>query len=74
MATKFAPALYPMSVQAEAAVPQLSEQDLEKLQEIHELLNLLMREITALTPITAGLRSRSAVPAVPYTYSFLQFP
>jgi hypothetical protein len=51
---------------------QLSEEELERLQEIHELINLMLREL----PVTAQGTARSYVmpPTVPYTYSFYQFP
>ena len=52
---------------------QLSEDDLEKLQEIHELINLMLREL----PVAAQGAARSYMmppPTVPYTYSFFQFP
>lgn len=74
MSTKFATAPYPQSVPAEMTGSQLSEQELDKLQEIHELINLMMRELPVMAQVTAGPRLAPALAAVPYTYSFLQYP
>ena len=51
--------------------PQLTAEEREKLQEIHELINLLIREL----PATMQTRPTAVPPpAVPYSYSFLRFP
>jgi hypothetical protein len=72
--SKFAPAQYPVQLSGETPGQQLSEQDLEMLQEIHELINLMMREIPVLAQITARSYVTPMIPAVPYTYSFYQYP
>jgi hypothetical protein len=55
---------------------QLSDEDRAKLTEIHEMINLLAKELTKLSQSTAGQYGlpMPAVPAVPYTYSFFQMP
>jgi hypothetical protein len=70
--TAYAPSPYQTQNPNEFSAPQLSPEEREKLQEIHELINLLLREM----PVTAQVRSAAMpiVPAVPYTYSVLRFP
>lgn len=53
---------------------QLSDDDLEKLQEIHELINLMLRELPAAAQGAARSYMMPTPPTVPYTYSFFQFP
>jgi hypothetical protein len=72
--SKFAPAQYPTPVPSEVIGSQLSEQDLDKLQEIHELINLLMRELPLMAQITAQSYVTPPLSAGPYTYSLLQIP
>jgi len=72
--SKFAPAQYPAPGPGEVMGTQLSEQDLDKLQEIHELINLLMRELPLMAQITAQSFVTPSLPAVPYTYSLFQSP
>jgi hypothetical protein len=72
--SKFAPAQYPTPGPGEITGSQLSEQDLDKLQEIHELINLLMRELPLMAQITAQSYVTPSLPAVPYTYSLFQIP
>lgn len=72
--SKFAPAPYPVPTTGEATGPELSEQDIEKLQEIHELINIMMREIPVMAQITARSYVTPMVPAVPFTYSLYPFP
>jgi hypothetical protein len=69
--TAYAPSPYQPQSPVDVA-QQLSAEERDKLQEIHELINLLLREL----PVTAHARSASIpiIPAAPYTYSFLKFP
>jgi hypothetical protein len=63
--------MYQRQNAAEAGAQQLTSEEIEKLQEIHELINLLIREL----PVTAAARPTAVPPpAVPYSYSFLRFP
>jgi hypothetical protein len=57
---------------SDLSAQQLTPEERERLQEIHELINLLLREL----PVTAQARSVAMpiIPAAPYTYSFLRFP
>ena len=57
---------------------QIPQEDMEKLQEIHELINLLFAELTARPPqsaatpyATTGMMPGAAAP--PYAHSFLQY-
>ncbi|HXG63644.1 MAG TPA: hypothetical protein VNO70_00965 [Blastocatellia bacterium] len=70
----FARAPYPVPGTGESATPQLSEQDMEKIQEIHELINLLLKEMPVIAQMSARSYVTPMLPAVPYTYSFFQFP
>lgn len=69
-----ATAPYAVPQSNEAAAPQLSEQDLEKLQAIHELINLMIRELPVMAQVTARPYVAPMLPVVPYTYSFFQPP
>lgn len=70
--TAYAPSTYQTQNPSEFGAQQLTPEERDKLQEIHELINLLLREM----PVTAQIRSAAMpiVPAVPYTYSVLRFP
>ena len=70
--TAYAPSPYQVQNQGEITGQPLPPEERDKLQEIHELINLLLREL----PMTAQPRSSAApiLPAVPYAYSFLRFP
>ncbi|MCI0486565.1 MAG: hypothetical protein L0229_08180 [Blastocatellia bacterium] len=76
MSTNFAPAPYhnPAPTLAETASAPLSEQEIDKLQEIHELINLIMKELPVMAQIAARSQLNPTLSTVPYTYSFLQFP
>jgi hypothetical protein len=56
------------------AVPsgvQLTDEHLQTLQEIHDLINLLLKEI----PTTTQATTRSfAIPSAPYMYPLFQIP
>ncbi|HSB09698.1 MAG TPA: hypothetical protein VLM38_09460 [Blastocatellia bacterium] len=69
--TAYAPSLYQVQNPGELANQQLSAEERDKLQEIHELINLLLRDL----PVTTQATSAAAIyPAVPYSYSFLRLP
>jgi len=69
--TAYAPSPHQVQNPSELGAQQLPPEERDKLQEIHELINLLLREL----PVTAQARSAvSILPAAPYTYSFLRFP
>jgi len=55
----------------------LSDDDRDRVVEIHELVNLLAAELTRLSQDAAGdygFPPLGAPPAVPYAYSFYQVP
>lgn len=70
--TAYAPSPHQAQNPSELANQQFTQEERDKLQEIHELINLLLREF----PINAQARPAAMpiLPAAPYTYSFLRFP
>ena len=56
----------------EPAGLQLSEEDLEKLQEIHELINLIHRELPVATRSAGMAFAPPMLQVTPYTQPFLQ--
>jgi hypothetical protein len=52
---------------------QLSQEELDKLQEIHELINLMFREFPLRTPSQARNYFTPALPAIPYTHTFFSW-
>jgi hypothetical protein len=70
--TAYAPSPYQVQDPSQMGAQQLSPEERDKLQEIHELINLLLREL----PVTTHARSAAMaiLPAAPYTYSLLRFP
>jgi hypothetical protein len=70
----YAKPAYQVPNQVESAAARLSDEELEKLQEIHELINLLIRQLPVMAQQVAGPHRTSGLPAVPYTYSFFSFP
>lgn len=70
--TAYAPSQYQTQHPTEVGAVQLSSEERDKLQEIHELINLLLRELPATAQTWPA--ARPVLPAVPYTYSFLRFP
>ena len=70
--TAYAPSPNQVKNPSELGAQQLPPEERDKLQEIHELINLLLSE----WPVTTQARSAAmpVLPAVPYTYSFLRFP
>ena len=69
-----APARYPLPGSGAMGGGQISEEEFEKLQEIHELINLMLKELPMSAQSTARPYLMSTPPMVPYTYSFYQFP
>lgn len=49
---------------------QLSEEEFEKLQEIHELISLMLRELPLRAPSAAQLYFTAALPMSPYTHAY----
>jgi len=70
--TAYAPTASQTQNPSESSAQRLPPEERDKLQEIHELINLLLREL----PVTshARLAAMPILPAVPYTYSILRFP
>ena len=70
--TAYAPSPNQVQNPSELGAQQLPPEERDKLQEIHELINLLLREL----PVTAQAQSAALpiLPAAPYTYPFLRFP
>ena len=68
--TAYAPTQY--QAQNPGEVQQFPPEERDKLQEIHELINRLLREL----PVTAQARPAvmPILPAVPYAYSLVRFP
>lgn len=61
----------------DAQAVALSDEERDRLAEIHELINLLAAELTRLSQSAAGdygYPPLAAPPAVPYSYSFYQVP
>ena len=62
----------------ETVAPRLSQEELDKLQEIHELLNLMMRDVAIVAQSASQFQTNRyelpMLPAAPYAYSFYQFP
>lgn len=57
---------------------QITQEDMEKLQEIHELINMLFTELTARPPQSAAMPYTTtgmmpAMPSAPYTHSLFQY-
>jgi hypothetical protein len=69
----FAPSQHAPQGQKEMSVPKLTQEELEKLQEIHELINLMLKELTVL-PNAAGSYAVSLAQAFPYAYSAYSSP
>ena len=62
---------YQMPNPNEPIASQLSEEDFDKLQEIHELINLMLKEMPARPQTTAQPYFTSALPISPYTHAYL---
>jgi ethanolamine utilization protein EutQ (cupin superfamily) len=55
----------------EPVASQLSEEDFDKLQEIHELISLMLKELPARPQGAAQPYFASAMPISPYTHAYL---
>jgi hypothetical protein len=62
---------YPATNIYEPITSQLSEEEFNKLQEIHELINLMMRELPVGAQNTAQPYYMRALPISSYTHGFL---
>jgi hypothetical protein len=62
---------YPATNVYEPITSQLSEEELNKLQEIHELINLMLRELPVGAQNTAQPYFMTALPISSYTHGFL---
>jgi len=69
----FAPSQHAQQGQKEIAAAKLTQEELDKLQEIHELINLMLKELTVL-PNAAGSYAVSLAQAFPYAYSVYPTP
>jgi hypothetical protein len=75
----FAPSQYPMQGAGENASVKPSVEELDKLQEIHELINLMLRDIPVISHATARsypIPTAMTIPysAMPYAWSLQQLP
>ncbi|MGH9823122.1 MAG: hypothetical protein ACREDR_07725 [Blastocatellia bacterium] len=70
----FAPSQYHGQGTVEMPAPQMSGEDLQKLQEIHELINLLLEQLPAVPQTAAASYPVHMAQPVPYTYSHYQLP
>jgi hypothetical protein len=73
-----APAQHQSNNPNEMTGSQIQQEDLEKLQEIHELINLLFAELTARPPQSAATPYATtgmmpATPSAPYAQSLFQY-
>jgi hypothetical protein len=73
-----APAQYQSKNPIEMNSSQISPEDMEKLQEIHELINLLFTELAARSPQSAAMPYTTrgmmpAMPSTPYNQSLIQY-
>lgn len=64
---------YPAHHPIETAGLRLSTEELDKLQEIHELINLMFRELPMRAQPINDPYAMSALPAVPYTHSYFSW-
>jgi len=64
---------YPAMNIFEPITSQLSEEELNKLQEIHELINLMLRELPVGTQSRAQPYYMPALPLSPYTHGLLHW-
>jgi len=69
----FAPSHYDAQPKKQASAPQLTQEELDKLQEIHELINLMLKELPVL-PDMGRSYTMSLAQAFPYAYSVYPLP
>jgi len=62
---------YQMSGTSEPIASRLSEEDFDKLQEIHELISLMLKEMPAGPQTAARPFFTPALPISPYTHAYL---
>ena len=70
----FAPQQYQMQGTGEIPSSQPSEEELDKLQEIHELINLMIRDIPVVPHATAPAYVIPTAATMPYAWLFHQLP
>jgi hypothetical protein len=73
-----APAQYQTNKPNEMNSSQIPQEDMEKLQEIHELINLLFTELTTRSPQSLAMPYTTTgmmptMPSAPYTHSLLRY-
>jgi hypothetical protein len=73
-----APAQYQTNKPNEMNSSQIPQEDMEKLQELHELINLLFTELTTRSPQSLALPYTTegmmpATPSAPYTHSLIRY-
>ena len=69
--TLAAPEQYQTNNPNEMNNSQITQKDMEKLQEIHELINLLFTELTTRSPQSVAMpyTTTGTMPSTPYTHS-----
>lgn len=72
------PAQYQANNPNEMSSSQISQEDMDKLQEIHELINLLFTELASRSPQSAAMPYTTtgmmpAMPSAPYTQSHFHY-
>ena len=73
MSTSAAMSAYAAPQMLEMPSKQLAQEELDKLQEIHELINLMFRELPMRTPGQARNYFTPAPSAIPYTHAFFSW-
>jgi hypothetical protein len=69
-----AAAQYQMATPSEAQGSQLSQDEIDKLQEIHELINIMFAELTTKLPQTAATSyMMPTMSPAPYTQQMFQY-
>jgi hypothetical protein len=61
---------YPIPTANTSTASQLSEEEFDKLQEIHELINLMLNELPVGPQSAAQLYFTSALPISPYSLAY----
>jgi hypothetical protein len=73
-----APAQYQTNKPNEMNSSQIPQEDMEKLQEIHELISLLFTELTTRSPQSVAMPYTTTgmmptIPSAPYTHSLFHY-